>query len=61
MVGRSDEHDVQLMSLKHFAIIVVGARFFAGGLSLARNLDRATQHILVRIAEGDHFRRRHLD
>ena len=61
MVGRSDEHDVKLMLLEHLAIVIIRARFVVRLLSLTGNLDRTVQHVLIRIANGNDFRRRHLN
>ena len=59
VVGRADEHDVEVLLLEHLAVVGVGR----GGFwlrPLPGDLDRLGEHVLVRIAEGDDLDRRDL-
>src|SRR5688572_7641096 len=61
MIGRTDDHDVEVLGLEHLAIIVVGARLLPGLLPLAGDFHRAGEHVFVWIADGDDFDGRHLN
>src|SRR5437764_528817 len=61
MVGRTNEHDVEVLLFQHLAIIVVGARLLFGFLTLAGDLDGLGEHVFVRIADGNDFHWRDLN
>ena len=55
-----DLDDVQVLLLEHLSIVRIGARGLPGSLTRSDQFGRVGQHILVDIAETDHFRRCHL-
>ena len=61
MVGRADQHDVEILLLEHLAIVAICPRRFLRFLPVRDQFDRAGQHLLIDVAQRDHFDRRDLN
>lgn len=61
MIGRGDEADVEVLLLQHLAVVAVGSRLLFRRLTLGNNVGRGGNHVLIHIAERDHFHGRDLD
>jgi len=61
MIRRTDQDDVEILLLEHLAVIVVSARLLPGLLPLAGNLYCLSEHVLVRVADGNNLDWRDLD
>jgi hypothetical protein len=61
VIGRTDDHDIQVLLLQHLAVIGIAARRFAGFLPLAGDFQRSGQHPLVGVADRDDLDRRNLN
>ena len=61
MVGRGDEHDVEVFFREHLAIIGVGPRPLLRGLPRGDQVGRGGKHPPVDVAQRDDVDRRHLD
>ena len=62
MVGRADQHDVEIFFLEHLAVIGNRVRgVFFDFCRCGNQFGRAVEHVLIDVAERDHFDRRHLD
>ena len=53
MIRRADQHNIEVLFLEHFAIIVISAGRLLGFLALAGDLDRLGQHVFVGITNGN--------
>ena len=60
MIGRSNEHDIHLVFLKHLSVVRISHRCLARFLPLLGNLHRTRQHVLVRIAQRHNLNGCHL-
>ena len=61
VVGRGDQHDVEVLLLEHLAVVAVGARLLLRGLARGDHLGGLGQHLLVHVAQRDDLDRRDLD
>ena len=61
VVGRGDQHDVEVLLLEHLAVVAVGARLLLRRLARGDHLGGLGQHPLVDVAQRDDLDRRHLD
>ncbi len=61
MIGRTDQHDVQLVGRQHLAVVAVEGGPLFGLLPLANQIGRSRQHVLVHVAQGHDFDRRNLN
>ena len=61
VIGRADQHDVEIFFLQHLAVIVVGARLFLRSWRVATMIGRIGKHLLVDIAKGHDFDGRDLN
>ena len=61
VVGRGDQHDVEVLLLEHLAVVAVGPRLLLRRLPRGDQLGRLGQHPLVDVAQRDDLDRRDLD
>ena len=61
VVGRLDEHKVEVLRFEHLAVVPVCARFLSRGLARGNQISRFGQHAFIDIAEGHDFHRGDLD
>ena len=61
VVGRGDEHDVEIFLGQHLAVIAVGPGLLLGSLAGGRQLGGLGEHLRIDVAERDHFHRGNLD
>jgi len=61
MIGRTHQHDVEVLGVEHLAVVGVSAGPFSGFLALADKIGRSSEHVLVHVAERDYFHGRHLN
>ncbi len=61
MVGRGDQHDVEVLLLEHLAVVAVGPGLLVRCLPRRHHLGGLGEHPLVDVAERDDLDRRHLE
>ena len=61
MIGRADQHNIEVPFLQHFPVIAVRARRLAGNLAGGHQIGRVGQHPAVNVAERHDLNRGHLE
>ena len=61
MVGRGNEHHVEILFLQHFPVIAVDARLLFRSLACRDHFGGIAQHVFVHVAKRNHFHRSDLD
>ena len=55
MIGRGDQHDVEVLFAKHLAVVAIDARGVLGALPGGDDVGRLGEHALVDVAERHDF------
>ena len=61
MIGRGDQHDVEVLFLEHLAVVGVRARLLLRCLPRRRHVGGVGEHPGVHVAQRHHLDRRDLD